>query len=488
MMIGVNDILAILPEIVMILGASALLLFDFAVPKGKKHVIGYLSLGVILLAALASCYLARNGYTGTVAFNNMFVADGFSFFFKAILYVATALTILMSISSIKKDGIEEGEYYTLMLFSLSGMMIMASGTDLLSLYLGVELMSLPVYVLAGFKRNDPRSSEGAMKYVILGAFASGIMLFGISLVYGLTGTTELSAISAALSGGAGEVNAGALGLTLVLLVAGFGFKIAGVPFHMWAPDAYEGAPTPITAFMSAASKAAAFAVILRIFLDGFGPVTDQWVPIITVVAVLSMALGNIVALAQTNIKRMLAYSSIGHGGYALLGVIAGGAEGSSSVMFYMLVYILMNMGIFACITMMRGNGAGDGELITDYKGLSKRNGTMAIVMLILLFSLAGIPPTGGFVGKFYVFMALIHAGMIKLAVVGVLFSAVAAYFYIRVIMLMYMKEPEGEFSLSRSLTTKIVVVVSAAGVLILGVLPGSVLEIVQKATGLFIGL
>jgi NADH-quinone oxidoreductase subunit N len=484
MPIGLNDVLALGPEIVIVLSACALLLVDFIVPREKKSAIGWLSILAIIGAAVASCYLARAGMAGTatggtLVFNNMFVVDNFSFFFKSLLFIATALSILLSFKYVKAEDIKLGEYYVLMLFSLSGMMVMVSGTDLLSIYLGVEMMSLPVYVLVALKRDSIKSNEGAMKYVILGAFSSAMMLFGISLFYGLTGTTELSAMSISLADT--SANGAVIGIAIVLLVAGFGFKVAGFPFHMWAPDAYEGAPTPITAFMSVGPKAAAFAVILRIFLDGLAPLYDQWHLIFSIVAVLTLAIGNIVAIAQTNIKRMLAYSSIGHAGYVLLGVIAGGTEGMASVMFYLFVYLFMNLGIFGIIITMRGK-EGLGESIWDYTGLAKKNATLAFLMLIFLFSLAGIPPTAGFIGKFYIFMSLIHQGYFALAITAVILSAVAAYFYIRIVMLMYMKEPEGEFNLMRSNAVLVVICLAAVVCIVLGIFPGLALEVVNMST------
>ncbi|MCK4738708.1 MAG: NADH-quinone oxidoreductase subunit N [Deltaproteobacteria bacterium] len=478
MPIGLNDIIAILPEIIVSLSACVLLIVDLFIPKGKKFFIGGIAILTVMVAAFVSFYIAGAGLTGMTVFSGMFAADGFGFFFKGIFFVIAILVILLSLSYVDTEGIENGEYYIFILFSLAGMMVMASGVDLLSIYLGLELMSLPVYILTGYAKLNKRSNEAAMKYVVLGAFSSGILLFGISLIYGITGTTELTGIATALSAGGAEH--GALIIAVVMLVAGFGFKIAGVPFHMWSPDVYEGAPTPITAFMSVGPKAAAFAVILRVFLDGLAPAYDTWYLILSIVAVGSMVVGNIVAIAQTNLKRMLAYSSIGHAGYALLGVIAGGEEGVASVMYYMLVYAFMNLGIFAVMLYMRTTKR-SGELISDYTGLAKKNAPLAFVMLLFLFSLAGIPPTAGFIGKFYVFMALIHAGHIYLAVIGILLSAVAAYYYIRIIMLMYMKEPEGEFEFVRSRPILYVLTLTAVVVIILGIFPGDLLSLAQSA-------
>jgi len=343
---------------------------------------------------------------------------------------------------------------------------------------GLELMALSIYILTGFTQHYGRSNEAAMKYIILGAFSSGILLYGMSLIYGLTGTTQLSDIALALKGQ--ESMDLSLILAVIFLVAGFGFKVAAVPFHMWAPDVYEGAPTTITAFMSVGPKAAAFAAILRVFIEALGPVATSWQTILALVAVITMATGSIIALVQTNIKRMLAYSSIAHAGYALLGIVAGGRDGIASVMLYMLTYTLMNMGIFGTIILMR-KGDFRGENIHDYTGLSKSNKLAALLMLIFLFSLAGIPPTGGFVGKFYIFMALVRQGFIPLAVTAVLFSAVSAYFYIRIVMLMYMKEPTHKFDLATTPASGIAIAIAVVGTLIIGILPSWFLEMAQRA-------
>ena len=481
MIFSLIDIVAILPELVVAGGACIVLMLDLIVPKGRKHLVAYTSIALILLAAWYSYSFSG---LSTTAFAGMFVVDGYAVFFKFVFYIAAVLTIFMSLRYVRDEGINLGEYYVLILFSLSGMMIMSSGADLLTIYLGLELMSLPIYVLVGFLQRSKKSNEAAMKYIVLGAFSSGVLLFGVSLVYGVTGTTNLAAISSVLADPA--THTPALGLAMVFLVAGFGFKVAGVPFHMWSPDAYEGAPTPITAFMSTGVKAAAFAGALRVFADSLAPVHDQWMVIIAAVSIASLVVGNTAAIAQTNIKRMLAYSSIGHAGYALLGLITGTAEGVAGVVFYMLAYTFMNIGVFAVIVLMKGGGK-TGEEIEDYRGLARKHKGLALVMLILLFSLAGLPPTAGFMGKFYIFMALIHEGMIGLAVIAVIMSAVAAYFYIRIVMLMYMKEPVGEFEFSWSKALVFAVAVTTVAVLVLGVLPGYFIALAEQATFLISG-
>jgi NADH-quinone oxidoreductase subunit N len=477
MFFSINDIIAILPEIIIVSGACLLLLVDFLIPKGeKKDLVAYLSIGFIVVAAWYCVTLAG---MGTTAFSGMFALDGFSIFFKLVFFIGTILSIMLSLHYVKVLSINVGEYYVLMLFSLSGMMVIASGANLLTIYLGIELMSLPIYVLVGFLQRNIKSNEAAMKYIVLGAFSSGILLFGISLIYGVTGTTQLTDIAAALRDQ--DLHVPAFTLALIMLVAGFGFKIAGVPFHMWAPDAYEGAPTPITAFMSVGVKAAAFAAVLRVFLEALSPALPEWQVIVAMVSVASLVVGNVVAIAQSNIKRMLAYSSIGHAGYALLGVVSGTGEGMAGVLFYMLVYTFMNLGAFGVIITMR-KGSQIGDNIEDYTGLAKSNRALAFVMLIFLFSLAGIPPTAGFVAKFYIFMALIHQGMILLAVIALVMSAVAAYFYVRIVMLMYMKEPKGEFVLAESRGLVYALVLATIAVIIMGVYPTYFIELAQKAT------
>ena len=462
-----------IPEVIVISAACCLLMVDLFIKKGSRDVIAYLSLATVIGAAAGTFALAGSSQQ---AYSGMFVVDGFATFFKMVVYLATILSILLSMSFIKVEAIEQGEYYVLLLFALGGMMIMASGADLLSIYLGLELMALSVYVLTGFMRRDRRSNEAAMKYVILGAVSTGILLYGISLVYGLTGTTRLVDIATALS----HIDGGdtALVLALVFLISGFAFKVAAFPFHMWAPDVYEGAPTPITAFMSVGPKAAGFAVILRVFLDAFAGASEIWIVVIAVIAVLTLAIGSLVALVQTNIKRMLAYSSIAHAGYALLGLVAGGEDGIASVMLYVFIYAFMNMGIFGAVIVMR-KGDFVGENIADYTGLSKVRPGFALLMLIFLFSLAGIPPTAGFIAKFYIFVALIQSGNVALAVIAALFSAIAAFFYIRIVMLMDMKEPTGGFDLNLTPAARIALGICGAGTVLIGIFPSWFLDMAQ---------
>jgi NADH-quinone oxidoreductase subunit N len=365
------------------------------------------------------------------------------------------------------------------------MMVMVSGTDLLVIYLGFELTSISLYVMAGFKRFERRSMEAAAKYFILGSFSSGILLYGISLLYGRTGSTRLIAVKAGIA----SLPQGdpILLLAMTLLVVGFGFKVAAVPFHMWTPDVYEGAPTSVTAYLAVASKAASFAAFMRVFLDALGDIKSDWQVLLVVISVATMILGNVVAIAQNNIKRMLAYSSIAHAGYALIGLVVADTAGAAALLLYLALYAFMTLGAFTVVAMLRKGGL-DGDEITDYAGLSKRNSWAAFFMLLFMVSLTGIPPTAGFIAKFYIFMAAVGAHMTWLAVLAVIFAAVSAYFYLRVIMVMYMREPveaggapADDIRFVFSPATGIVLVVAALGVILLGVFPDPLVKAAQSA-------
>ncbi len=470
-----QTILPILPELVVITAALTVLIIDFFLKKDHRAALGWYSLGGIILAAYASYTLMP--MSGTF-FEGTFLLDPFSTYFKFVFYSACGLGILVSINYLKNEGLLRGEYYALMLFATSGMMMMASAGDLITLYLGLELMALSLYILAGFMRRDNRSNEAAIKYLVLGAFSSGIMLYGMSLLYGFSGTTNLTGILAFLRGA--DLTNPVLFLSMIMLIVSFGFKVAAAPFHMWVPDVYEGAPTPVTAFMSAGPKVAGFAVLLRIFLYALEPLHGHSSAILAGLAVLTMAVGNIMALSQTNIKRMLAYSSIAHAGYALVGLAAGGPEGAASVMLYVFIYALMNMGAFGVVIMLRKAGE-RGEEIADFAGLGKTNKTAAFLMLIFMFSLTGIPPLAGFVGKFYIFKSAVQAGLVWLAVAGVLFSSVSAYFYLRVIMVMYMSEPKGSIELSNSPSLALALAISATSVIVIGVYPTDLLNFARAS-------
>jgi NADH-quinone oxidoreductase subunit N len=464
------DLRPALPELIMTVLALLILLADLIFKR--KETIAFLSIVSVTVVAYVS--LVQTGWMGTT-FNGMFVSDSYSMFFKLIFFLNLILTVLISIKYIEVERVNLGEYYSLILFATLGMMIMASAGDLIVLYLGLELMALSTYILAGFIRYDKKSNEAAMKYFLLGAFASAFLLYGTSMIYGLTGTTNLRAIARyiAINGLAGNP---ALILSMVFFAVAFSFKIAAVPFHMWAPDAYEGAPTSITAFMSVGPKAAGFAVLGRVFLTAFPAIGMQWASLLIPISILTMGVGNIVALSQTNIKRMLAYSSIAHAGYALLGLIARTPDGLASMMNYLLIYAFMNMGAFAVIIMLRSEGF-KGDNITDYEGLAKTHPVAAALMLVFMFSLTGIPPTAGFTGKFYLFMSAINAGHIGLVITAVIFSAISAYFYLRIVMYMYMKEPKETVQLTTSPSISLALAITVVAVIAIGVLPGTLLKL-----------
>jgi NADH-quinone oxidoreductase subunit N len=472
--ISLLDMRLLVPEMTLMCVGLILLLLDLVVRK--KEVIAVVGIAGTLVA-LYGTYKLYGFYGPQTAFAGMFVVDGYSNFFKLIFYLNIILTICISLKYMAIEKASFGEYYALLMFATTGMMIMASASDLIVLYLGLELMALSTYILAGFMRKQPRSNEAALKYFFLGAFSSAFLLYGISLTYGLTGTTNLKGIAEALSA-LSIMDNPITYLGLIFIIVAFGFKIALVPFHMWAPDVYEGSPTSITAFMSVGPKAAGFAVLGRVLFDAFAGMQVQWAAILVPIAVLTMATGSIIALAQTNIKRMLAYSSIAHAGYMLLGLIAGTHEGLTSTVNYLMIYLFMNIGAFAIVIMLRREGF-QGENLEDYMGLSKSHPLASALMLIFMFSLAGIPPTAGFIGKFYVFMEAINAGYVYLAIIAVVFSAISAFFYLRVVMYMYMKDPVKEVTLTNSPTMSIALAVTAMMVLILGIFPSILLELVR---------
>lgn len=476
-----TDLFMILPELFVVAAACLVLVLDPITPAPKKELLAWLSLGT-----LALCIGLTGGQIGSSnqrmsAFSDLVVVDGYARFWKLLLYGVSGLTILMSLPYLKVERLHLGEYYGFILLALSGMMVMVSGADLLTIYLGTELMSISLYVMAGLKRSSPRSLEASAKYFVLGAFSSGLLLYGISLLYGLVGSTKLAAIAGAI--GTRGFDDPLVLFATILLTVGFGFKLAVVPFHMWTPDVYQGAPTSVTAFMAVASKAASFAAFLRVFVEGLGGLKGNWSTIFLVLCLATLVLGNVVAIVQTNIKRMLAYSSIAHAGYALIGLVAagrstgesGGTAGIASVMLYLALYAFMTLGAFAVIAMFRKGGL-EGEEIEDFSGLAKRQPLAALLMLIFMVSLAGIPPTAGFIGKFYVFMAAVESGLTWLAAIALLFAAVSAYYYMRVVMVMYMREPETAQAeppqLVASPALSIVLACAVAGVIFFGLYPG----------------
>jgi NADH-quinone oxidoreductase subunit N len=401
-----------------------------------------------------------------LAFGGLFVADRFGDFMKLLVLLGSGLTIAMSLRYIEHEQMARFEFPVLMLFATLGMMMMVSANDLISLYLGLELQSLSLYVIAAIRRDSLRSSEAGLKYFVLGALSSGMLLYGCSLVYGFAGSTGFGALADVFSAASARGEAPSTGIIvgLVFVMAGLAFKIAAVPFHMWTPDVYEGAPTPVTAFFANAPKVAAMALLVRVMIGPFGGLSDQWQQIIVLLSIASMVLGAFAAIAQTNIKRLMAYSSIGHVGYALIGLAAGTESGVRGIAIYMAIYLVMNVGCFACILCMRQKERMV-EGIDDLKGLGKTNPMMAMAMAIFMFSMAGIPPLAGFFGKLYVFLAAVEEGLYTLAVIGVLTSVVGAFYYLRIVKLMYFDEPDE--SLDTPIGTEMTLILGATSVVIL---------------------
>src|SRR6185312_6344545 len=422
--LSTSDFYYILPELVLTAGALLLLIADVLLPRNNK------ALGVITLLVIAAtgCALAPFTSTHVEVAHGLLAVDRFALFFKIVFLGAAALTVLMSVRYLEIEGASPGEYYFLILCSTLGMMIMAGGIDLITIFIGLETMAVSFYILAGFIKPSQRSNEAAVKYFLLGAFSLGILLYGMSLMYGLSGTTNLRVMSPLF---AGQEKDPRLVLAVILVVAGVGFKIAAVPFHMWAPDVYEGAPTPVTAFLSVGSKAASFAMLLRIFLEGMPSLSTDWRILFEVLAIATMTIGNLAALTQSNLKRMLAYSSIAHAGYLLIGIVAAGAgytRGVTAVLVYLFIYAFMQLGAFGIIILMRRQDV-IGDELKDLSGLYLRRPVAAFAMLLFMLSLGGIPPTAGFMGKFWLFSAAIEAGFVWLAVIGVLNSAISLYYY-----------------------------------------------------------
>ena len=466
----------LMPELIIALTLLIVLVFDLF-DSISKAILGWMTIVGAGIALWVSIQMHQAGTVGT-QFNDMFKVDNFSLFFNIIFLVSTILVALISMSYLSRDDRKQGPYYLLILLATLGMMLMAAGNELIIVFLGLELMSLSLYVLAGYFRDNPASSEAGMKYLLLGAFASAFFLYGIALIYGGAGTTNVPAIAEAIT----APNKSPLLLAgMFLLIVGFGFKVAIVPFHQWAPDVYEGAPTTIAAFISAGPKAAGFAAFLRIFMEALPSLQVEWSSVVIVLAMLTMTVGNVIAIAQTSIKRMLAYSSIAHAGYVLIGLAAANNDGISSAMLYLLVYCVMNIGAFGAVILAKTED-GESLMISDYAGLGIRKPLLAMFMTIMLLSLAGFPPTAGFVGKFYVFKSAVQAGHIWLVIVGAINTAISAFYYLRVVVTMYMREPEEELPFASYPSTLVVgLVLAAIGVLLIGILPSLMLTPAQNS-------
>jgi NADH-quinone oxidoreductase subunit N len=430
------NLIPLLPEFLLGIGAMALLLVGVYRPADTGRLIDG---AAIVLLALAGVILAMLPPGKLVTFGGSFIVDEFARFLKILALLGSAAAIVMSIDYAKREGQERFEYSVLILLSTLGMLMLISAADLIALYLGLELMSLPLYVVAASYRSSLRATEAGLKYFVLGALSSGMLLYGASLIYGFTGTVSFAGIAhAAGQGGIGLI------FGIVFLFAGFCFKVSAVPFHMWTPDVYEGAPTPVTAFFAAAPKVAGMAMFVRTAVMAFPGITSEWQQIVVFVSIASMALGSFAAIGQRNFKRLMAYSSIGHMGFALIGLAAGTSEGVQGVLVYIAIYVTMTLGVFAVILSMR-RATGMVESIDQLAGLARTQPTMAFFLAMLLFSMAGVPPLAGFFAKFYVFLAAIKAGLYLLAVLGVVTSVVGAYYYLAIVKLMYFDEPVGKF-------------------------------------------
>ncbi|RJP18359.1 MAG: NADH-quinone oxidoreductase subunit N [Candidatus Abyssobacteria bacterium SURF_5] len=496
------DISAIAPEVVIALTGLLILAADIFLKPRRAMSLAVLALAGLFISLLMTGAIWSRDET---AFSGMVAVDTYSQFFKIIFILSAAFTVLMSPRYLKLFNISMGEYLELILFATLGMMVMVAGNDLLTIYIGLELMAISIYLMAGFQRQSPRSSEASIKYFLLGSFASAILLYGISFFYGITSTTSLPGIAEYLdftkSAESGKqitqmLNPSLITLSLVLMTVGFSFKIAAVPFHMWTPDVYEGAPTPLTAFMSVGPKVAGFAVIMRVYLTTFNTLVLDWTQLFMLLSILTMIVGNVVAVAQSNIKRMLAYSSIAHAGYLLIGVVSAGSamevtsritlrgalisESIISVMVYLFAYMFMNLGTFAIVITLAREGDPH-ESLSDYAGLAKRRPLTAMLMAILLLSLAGIPPTFGFVGKLFIFKAAIDTENTQLAVIGVINSVIAAFYYIRVIVYMYMKESEAGAVAEGDMagSTMYAAVTASLFTIVFGVAPGTVIGLAR---------
>jgi NADH-quinone oxidoreductase subunit N len=456
------------PEIVLAIAAMALLILGVLRGEGSARLVSWLSIGVLILVFVIA---VLGGGDRRVGFYGMFVADAFALFMKALVLIGSAVTILMGMRYNEEQGIARFEFPVLVLLATAGMMVMVSANDLITLYVGLELQNLALYVVASFNRDSERSSEAGLKYFVLGALSSGMLLYGASLVYGFAGTTAFDDLTKLMTGAA-TVETGIL-IGLVFVVVGLAFKVSAVPFHMWTPDVYEGAPTPVSAFFAVAPKLAALALFIRFMIAPFGPLIGEWRQVIVFLSIASMVLGAVAAIAQENIKRLMAYSSISHVGYALIGLAAGTAEGIRGVLVYLTIYLFMTVGTWAVILCMRRRGHML-EGISDLAGLSQSQPGLALALAIFMFALSGVPPTAGFFAKLYVFLAAINAQLTGLAVIGVLTSVVSAFYYLRVVKVMYFDEPIGAFDWPISAELKGVLFVTAVVTLFFFLLPGPI--------------
>jgi NADH-quinone oxidoreductase subunit N len=476
------DYIRILPEIILVVAGTLIMLLEPWIKENKQTSFSVLTFSALVAALVAA--VAANDFTGA-SFSNMLIVDGFATFFRVLVIAVGLLTVLSSSQYLRREHAASAEYYALLLFSIMGQCVMATANELIMVFIGLEISSIATYILAGYLRDDKRNNEAALKYFLLGSFATAFLLYGIAWIYGTTGSTNLGDVrSFLISSGTGR-NLILTGTAAALMFVGFAFKVSAAPFQIWAPDVYQGAPAPVTLFMSAGPKAAAFAVFVRVFITAFGPITNRWEPFVWSSALLTMVIGNFAALTQTNIKRMLAYSSIAHAGYIMVAIAAHSQIGVAAVMFYLAAYSLMNIGAFAVVTYFSRQGEKFVN-IEDLAGLGWKQPVTAALFCVFLLSLIGVPLTGGFFGKFYIFRAAIDADLVWLAVLGLLTSAVAAYYYLRIIVVMYMQEP-GEATASLPPPTwgvRTTLWAAALGTLLLGIFPSLLLNFANSSSAL----
>ena len=473
--IAISDLSPAFPEMLLAGWAMALLVLGAFRGEGSTRLISWLAIAALILVFIV---LQLGGSERSVGFFGVFVNDSFAVFMKSLVLIGSAVTILMGLRYNEEERIARFEFPVLVMLSTTGMLVMISANDLITLYVGLELQNLALYVTASFNRDSPRSSEAGLKYFVLGGLSSGMLLYGLSMVYGFAGTTAFDDLARLFAGNA-SVSAGTI-VGLAFVIAGLAFKISAVPFHMWTPDVYEGAPTPVAAFFAVAPKLAAFALFIRVMVDPFGPLINEWRQIIVFISIASMVLGAVAAVAQHNIKRLMAYSSISHVGYALIGLAAGTAAGIRGVLLYLTIYLFMTVGAWAVILCMRRQGR-PLEEIADLSGLSRTHPALALALAIFMFSLTGLPPTAGFFGKLYIFFAAIDAKLVGLAVIGVVTSVIGAFYYLRIVKVMYFDEPAGAFDGPFASELKGVLVVTAVVILFFFLLPGPVIGSAEVA-------
>ena len=464
------DLIALAPVLVLSVFAMGVLVLDLWAGKNKTLLM-FVSLVGLLMTAISA--FAKQPLPA-FAFTDSYIVDNLSIFFTCIFTLSSALAILLSTEYNERNGMKAGEYYALILLCTVGMIVLASSTDMIMIFLGIEIVSICLYVLAGFRRDDPVSNEAALKYFLLGAFATGFLLYGMTLIYGSTGSTNIFKIAEFIK--TNDSSSPLMLMGIVLLVIGFGFKVAAVPFHMWAPDVYHGSPTPVTAFMAVGPKAAAFAAFFRVFKEGIPNMAANWEILLCIVAVLSMFVGNLGAIMQTNIKRMLAFSSISHAGYLIIAVITKSSLAGSGLLFYMLTYAFTTFGAFGIVILLGRKGEENLEL-ENYSGLAYKHPVLALSMTVFLLSLGGLPPFAGFVAKFYIFSAAIEEGFVTLVIIAVLNSAISFYYYLKVVVFMYMKDPTGEFQISLTPMTLFVVIIGIIGTVELGIYPDPIIAL-----------